>query len=223
MAFKSMTAYNDERYSGLFLLRNDGDSEEVIPLYQSVNDVMVVDAHYMKSDSYTGYVQCLGNKICPACEQNIRIQTKLFIPLYVISTGEILFWDRNTRMYQQLENDIFSKFANPSEFVFRITRHGASGDINTRYEIVAVAKNNILSFDDILKSKSIVFPDYYNTVCVDWSVEDYRSHMIPVSTQVDIDEMPEYKISPRVESVESSLPDVSDSFDEGDIASEVVF
>ena len=224
MAFKSITTYNDERYGGMFLLRNDGDSAEVIFMYESVDDAMVVDSHYIKSDSYSGYVQCLGNTVCPACERNIRVQTKLFIPVYVIDSDEILFWDRNTRFFQQLDADVFSKFANPSEFVFRITRHGASGDINTRYEIAAVAKNNIAPYAKILKDHEITFPDYYNTVCADWSSDAYRDNLTPSPSQVDIDEMPEYKISPRVDVAKQDIPDfVSDSDDNNEIADNVTF
>lgn len=211
MAFKSMTEYNEERYGNMFMLRNDGDSAEVIFMYPSKDDVMMVEAHYIKSDSYSGYTQCLGKRICPACEQGIRIQNKLFIPIYIIDSDEILFWDRNTRFFQQLDSDVFSKFADPSEFVFRITRHGVAGDFNTRYEISAVAKNNVISYDDILKKLDVKFPDYYNTVCADWSAEDYKDHLVPAKEQVDVDSMPEYKISPRGVSQAVDLPDFEDA------------
>ena len=213
MAFKSMTEYNEERYGNMFMLRNDGDSAEVIFMYPNKDSVMMVESHYIKSDSYSGYTQCLGKRSCPACEQGIRIQNKLFIPVYVIDQDEILFWDRNTRFFQQLDTDVFSKFADPTEFVFRITRHGVAGDFNTRYEISAVAKNNVISYEDILKKLDVQFPDYYNTVCADWSVEDYKDHLIPAKEQVDVDSMPEYKISPRGVSQSVELPDFEETED----------
>lgn len=222
MAFKSMTEYNEERYGNMFMLRNDGDSADVIIMYPNKDSVMMVESHYIKSDAYSGYTQCLGQRICPACEQGIRIQNKLFIPLYVIDSDEILFWDRNTRFFQQLDTDVFSKFANPTEFVFRITRHGVSGDINTRYEIQAVARNNVegMSYNDILNKLNISFPDYYNTVCADWSTEDYKNHLAAPREQVDVDSMPEYKISPRGVSKVVDLPDLADQKEE-DILDEV--
>lgn len=223
MGFKSMTEYNDERYGGMFMLREDGESAEVIFMYQNRSDAMMVEAHYIKSDEYSGYVQCLGQRLCPACEQNIRIQNKLFIPMYVIDSEEVLFWDRNTRFFQQLDNDVFSKFSNPSDFVFRITRHGSAGDINTRYEITAVAKNNILSYDEILKKLNISFPDHYNSICPDWSSEDYKQHLSPTSQPVDIDTMPEYKISPRVESTHSELPEFSEELNNDENVDNVTF
>ena len=224
MAFKSMTEYNEERYGSMFMLRNDGDSAEVIFMYPNKDSVMMVEAHYIKSDDYSGYTQCLGQRICPACEQGIRIQNKLFIPVYVIDQDEILFWDRNTRFFQQLDSDVFSKFADPTEFVFRITRHGVAGDFNTRYEISAVAKNNVISYEDILKKLEVSFPDYYNTICADWSEEDYRAHLAPAREQVDVDSMPEYKISPRGVAQNVDLPDFSDSDEEKMLAeSDVIF
>lgn len=216
MAFKSMAEYNEERYGNLFMLQNDGDSADVVFMYPSRDAVMMVEAHYIKSDSYSGYTQCLGQRVCPACQRGIRVQSKLFIPVYVIDSGQILFWDRNTRFFQQLDNDVFSKFANPSEFVFRITRRGVSGDINTRYEIQAVARNNVedMSYDGILAKLQVEFPDYYNTVCADWSVEDYNAYLTVSPSQVDVDNMPEYKISPRGVSASVDVPVLSSQFED---------
>ena len=224
MAFKSMTEYNEERYGNMFMLRNDGDSADVIFMYPSRNSAMMVEAHYIKSDTYSGYTQCLGQRICPACEQGIRVQSKLFVPVYVIDSNEILFWDRNTRFFQQLDTDVFSKFSNPTEFVFRITRHGVSGDINTRYEIQAVAKNNVdgMSYSEILDKLKIEFPDYYNTVCADWSVEDYKSHLAAAREQVDVESMPEYKISPRGLSKTVEVPDLVDTLPDSPLGEESV-
>lgn len=219
MAFKSMVEYNDQLYGNMFRLQNDGNHADVIFLYQERNDAMMVDAHYIKSSDYSGYVQCLGSKICPACKRGIRVQNKLFIPMYVIhddGTGEVVFWDRSTRFFQQLDNYVFSKFPNPSEFVFRITRRGAAGDINTKYEIVAIGKNNVASYNDIVSKLTPSFPEYYNTVCADWSVSDYESNLAPEgssssysSDSDSFDAMPEYRISPRKVVEPSAVPDFS--------------
>jgi hypothetical protein len=214
MAFKSMVEYNNERYSNFFILRNDGDSAEVIPLFQSSNDAMTVACHYIKSDNYSGYVQCLGPQTCPACKRNIRVENKFFIPLYDIDSQKIVFWDRSTRFFQQFDMAVFSKVGNPSEFVFRITRRGAAGDRNTRYDIVPVYRNNLISYDEILKKFDVSFPDYYNTVCPEWSLSEFDKNLSPASsnTNVDLANMPEYKISPRgiIGSDESSQPDLPD-------------
>ncbi len=202
MAFKTVTDYNDERYSHMFRLTNDGDSAEVIFLYQSINDVLVADTHYIKSDDYSGYVHCCG-KGCPACAKGIRVQTKLFVPLYNIHDNEIQFFDRSVRFENQLQNDVFKKWSNPSELVFRITRHGASGDINTTYEITAIGNNKIGSYYDILAKFNAVMPDYYGIICKEVTIPQLDA-MINQGTQgtgqtAQAAPIPDYQPVPRVE------------------------
>ena len=216
MAFKTITEYNEDRYSNMFMLKNDGDSADVIFLYRNIDDVLVAEAHYIKSDSYSGYVQCLGHG-CPACERGIRVQNKLFIPMYVLSENKILFWDRSIRFQQQMENDVFSKFACPYDYVFRITRNGGAGDINTRYSIQAVAKNSNLSYDELLKSCNVTMPEYYNTICKDWDIKDFKMHLSSASQISDVESMPEYKITPRVVKADTELPDMDDLNDSDDL------
>lgn len=163
MAFKSMVQYNEEKYGSFFTLVNDGNYADVIFLYQSKNDVLVADAHYIKSADYSGYVHCCGSG-CPACAKGIRTQGKLFIPMYNLTEKKIQFWDRTTKFEAKLMNDVFDKFPNPSEYVFRITRHGVAGDVNTTYEIKAVYNNPDLPYAKILADASITLPDGYSAV-----------------------------------------------------------
>ena len=168
MGFKSALDYNEERYGNLFTLRNDKDFADVIFLYQSVRDVLVADVHYIKSADYSGYAHCCG-KGCPACAKGIRVQNKLFIPLYNITNRKIEFFDRSTRFENQLMTDVFDKYPNPSEYVFRITRNGEAGSQDTRYVIQAVAKNSSMPYAKILADNNAKMPDYYENVCKDLS------------------------------------------------------
>lgn len=206
MAFKSVKTYNEEKFGGLFLLRHCGDSADVIFLYQSIDDVLVADTHYIKSADYSGYIHCCGRG-CPACAKGIRVQTKLFIPMYNLTTNQVEFWDRSIRFEPQLSQDVFTKFPNPSEFVFRITRKGAAGDVNTVYHITAVGRNTVLTYDDILKANNIIFPDYYEHICKDLSVKQVADlFTASASTVAPADSaqyaqnaaLPTYQISPRV-------------------------
>lgn len=175
MAFKTAKSYNEEKFGGYFLLRNDGDYADVVFLYQSVEDVLVADVHYIKSNEYSGYAHCCGSSAgCPACAKGIRTQTKLFIPLYNIKDNEIQFFDRTMRFEPQLQQDVFSKYANPSEFVFRITRHGEAGSVDTTYEIVAVGKNTMMPYAQILANHNATMPEYYNTICKDLSAAELQ-------------------------------------------------
>ena len=215
MAFKKITDYNEERFGNFFLLRNDGDFADVVFLYKSFDYVLVADAHYVKSNDYTGYIHCCGAG-CPACAKGLRVQNKLFIPLYNISAGEIQFFDRSIRFQNQLESEVFSKFANPSDYVFRIIRHGAAGSFETTYEIVVVGHINGTSYDKICADNNVTFPDYYSTVCKDLTVSEvsalFTASAMSTSASVSGD-MPSYTVTPRP----AYEPEVATELDISDI------
>lgn len=174
MAFKSLDKYVEDKNKDFFLLPNNKDFADVIFLYRGRQDVLVADTHYIKSPDYSGYVHCCG-KNCPACEKGIRVQSKLFIPLFNYKTGKIEFWDRSTYFERQLENDVLSKYPNPSEWVFRITRDGKPNDQNTRYTIVAQGKNSKYPYEKILADHNITLPDGYESACSDRSADELKS------------------------------------------------
>lgn len=197
MAFKSIEQYNEERFGGFFLLRNDGDYKDVVFLYQSVNDVLIADVHYIKSAEYSGYCHCTGRG-CPACSHGIRVQTKLFIPIYDIREDEVVFWDRSSRFEQQFMADVINKYANPSEIVFRITRKGEAGSVDTKYTITAIGKNTGSSYSSILASKGILLPDYYSAVCKDYPASKLRDLLSSDSASGAAESLGEYNATPRV-------------------------
>ena len=198
MAFKSLKEVNETKYKNMFILRNDGDFADVIFLYKSYNDVLVADVHYIKSAEYSGYVQCIG-KGCPACGKNIRIQPKLFIPVYNISKGEVEFWDRSQRFEAQLSADIFNKYPNPSEYVFRITRCGVAGDQNTTYKIEAISKNTYMSMDEVFAKFNLTSPEYYEMICKDYDATKLMS-LLNTPDDVPSGNLPNYAVTPRAAS-----------------------
>lgn len=200
MGFKTVRDYNEERYGGMFSLRGDGDHADVIFMYQKYDDVLVADTHYIKSADYSGYVHCCGRG-CPACTKGIRVQTKLFIPLYNITSGKIEFFDRSTRFEPQLHQDVFEHYPNPSEFVFRITRSGAPGDVNTTYSIVAVGRNTFKKFEDICVEHNATFPEYYNSICRDLTpaqLSNLLSTEAAPAAAATSSTLADYSVKPRV-------------------------
>lgn len=196
MAFKSMTQYNDERYKNFFLLKDDGDYADVIFLYTRPEDVLMADVHYIKSDDYSGYVHCCG-KGCPACEKGIYIQNKLFIPVYNLNTKQVEFFDRSVRFWNVLERSVFANFSNPSEYVFRITRHGKSGEQSTYYDISLLGAVNGTSYEEILKSNNVTFPDYYNNICKEVTTSELSDMLNNRTSRPDSGNMPSYTVTPR--------------------------
>lgn len=189
MAFKTVEEFNNDRHLNKFVIQNDKESADVVFLYQSYSDMLVADAHYLKSASYSGYVHCCGNG-CPICAikkadgtQAIRTQSKIFIPVYNINkknpdnpdeTGVIEFWDRTPKFEQQFKQDVFDLYPNPSEYVFKVIRHGVANDINTRYEIRAIGRNTVagMSYQEILDRFHAKMPDYYENIIKAFSIAE---------------------------------------------------
>lgn len=212
MAFKTVKNYNEEKFGGLFLLRNDGDSADVIFLYRNEDDVLVADTHYIKSADYSGYVHCCGIG-CPACQKGIRVQSKLFIPVFNITENKVQFWDRSMRFEPQLQKDVFENYPEPSNFVFRITRHGAAGSIDTTYQIQAVAKNTYKSYEAILAANGLKNPDYYEQICRDIPASKLSEMLNSSPSDVANPNLSEYTPMPRVTTSpisETSLPEEED-------------
>ena len=205
MAFKSVQEFTEDRYHNLFRIINDGGTADVVFLYQSKADMLVADVHYVKSANYSGYVHCTGAG-CPACKKNIRVQTKLFIPVYNIATGAIEFWDRNMNQgfLAQLDRDVFDKFPNPSEYVFRITRHGGYRDQQTRYDIEAVGRNSSTPYSQILAKFNATMPEYYENIVKSVSVSEL-TEMLQTSGTDSNSAIPDYVPVPRA-GYQSSIP-----------------
>lgn len=225
MAFKTMSEYNSERgYDNYFMLRNDGDSADVIFLYRNTADVLIADAHYIKTNDYIGYVHCCGRG-CPACGKGISVRSKLFVPLYNLTTERIEFWDRSTFFENQLNQDIFNRYPNPSEFVFKVTRHGKARDVNTTYEIRAIGKNTDLPYDLILNKCNTKMPDAYELVIRDIGAGELNMMLDTPAASVSgtsntnsySGDLPSYQVTPRapmnanvsvsVDDLGSDLPD----------------
>lgn len=211
MAFKTVEQYNDDRYRNLFRLVNDKDSADVIFLYRSRNDMLECDVHYIKSATYSGYVHCCGEG-CPACALKkadgsnvIRVQSKVFIPVYNIKKGKIEFWDRTMRFEPQFKKDVFDRCADPSEYVFKVTRHGVYNDTDTTYSIEPVGRNTYMSYDAILAKFNAKMPDYYENVVKSVSVSELMD-MLQTRDSGSSTVTQDYIPTPRA-GYQSSVPD----------------
>lgn len=215
MAFKSVEEFKEERNQGKFVLEEDKDSAEVLFLYRTKRDELQADVHYIRTRPYTGYVHCCGTG-CPACARKFRRDSKIFIPLYVMTQtdrahggerrviDQILFWDKKTTFDKQLDQDVFYNYPNPMECVFKITRNGAYRDMNTRYEIKALGRNTGLTYDSILAKFQAKMPDYYSNVVREYTAAELEN-MLQDSAATPASDLPEYTPVPRA-GYQSSLP-----------------
>lgn len=209
MAFKSVEEFNEELYHGKFRLVNNGDTADVVFLYRSKRDELRVDAHYVNSADYSGYVHCLG-KGCPACAKGLRVQHKLFIPLYVIKQNDalvnkILFWDRNVPFYKRLDQAVFNNYENPSDYIFKIIRKGEAGDKETIFDITATNRNSIGSYDSILAKFNATMPDYYSEVIREYTSSELAS-LLKNEGSSPASDLPDYMPIPRA-GYQPSIPD----------------
>lgn len=174
MGFKSLSQYQTDKQGEFFVLPNDGDSADVVFLYRSVDDVLVADVHWISSPDYKGYAFCLGRG-CPGCaygEHGLRIDHKIFIPLFNIGKNKIEFWDRSTFFEQVLQKDVFRPFPDPSQTVFRVTRRGEAGSRDTKYDIKPIGLNGKMPYEKILADFNIQLPAYYSTIVKDMSAHE---------------------------------------------------
>ena len=206
MAFKSFSKYQEDKNGDFFVLPNDNDSADVVFLYQSTDDVLVADVHYLSTSSYKGYVHCCEAG-CPACnygDRGIRVDHKIFIPLYNLHKEKVEFWDRSTFFEQVLQKSVFAPFPNPSEAIFRITRHGEAGSRDTTYEIVPIYKNASLPYEQILKDFNLSFPESYSTIVKEMSAEEMRKALY--SSGVSTSELQDYGYTPVPRGAASDVP-----------------
>lgn len=213
MAFKSFSQYQEDKNGDFFVLPNNGDSAEVVFLYKSPDDVLVGDVHYLNTASYKGYVHCCG-KGCPACnygERGIRVDHKIFIPLYNIQKNKIEFWDRTTFFEQVLQEKVFRPFPNPSEAVFRITRNGAAGDRNTKYEIDPIGRNVSVPYESILAGFNVTFPDGYSKICKEMTADEMYKALNTSTSTTDLQDygyVPVPRVAPAADVPVPDMPTI---------------
>lgn len=212
MAFKSFSQYQEDKNGDFFVLPNDGDFADVVFLYQSAEDVLIADAHYINSPGYKGYVHCCGVG-CPACAYRspkggrISLDNKLFIPLFNITKNKIEFWDRSPFFESVLQKSVFGSFPNPSETVFRVKRHGDPGSRETRYDIQAIGRNSARPYEKILADFNMTLPEGYSMICKEMSVSEMASAINSTNSASNLQDY-SYTPVPRGQEL-ATAPDVT--------------
>lgn len=212
MAFKSLAQYQEDKNGEFFVLPNDGDYADVIFLYRSVDDVLVADVHYIMSSVYKGYAHCCGTG-CPACNyvspgskyRGIKLDHKIFIPLYNITKNKIEFWDRSTFFEQVLQKHVFGPYPNPSQIVFRITRRGEAGSRDTKYDIDPKMRNNSRSYEQILSDFGITLPEAYDHVVKEMSISEMSAALSSAGSPAS--DLEDYNYVPVPRGAASNMPE----------------
>ena len=107
----------------------------------------------------------------------------------------------------QFQKDVFDRFPNPSEFVFRITRHGIPNDINTTYSIEAAYKNTLGSYETLLNKYNAKMPDYYSEIIKEVSISELSDMLQNSGNDSNSGSgLPEYTPIPRA-GYQSAMPE----------------
>lgn len=123
-----------------------------------------------------------------------------------------------------LSQAIFKNYANPSEFIFRVTRNGAHGSKETTYGIQVAFKNTSLPFDKIMADNGATFPEYYEHIIKEVpnaTLSKWLASANSANAMANAD-IPEYVPTPRVSVASANngldtlnaLVDVEDEFTE---------
>ncbi len=146
---KYETTNNTER-TQYFTLKDDGDKKDVRFMYKDSNDVKGYTVHEVilqgRTGPYKKYVDCLRGydsplDDCPLCKANYKRISKMYIPLYDLSTNQVCVWERSTDYFSRMSN-ICAKYPNVVGTTFEITRYGQAGSRKVAYEIIPVAEDN---------------------------------------------------------------------------------
>ena len=107
--------------------------------------------------------------------------------------------------------DVFSKYPDASNYVFRIKRSGAYRDLNTSYSIQAIGKNTE-SYDQILAKFNVTLPEHYEVICKDYSsakLSELLSNFNSSDSSAGAD-LPSYQVTPRTVA-NAVVPEVHDT------------
>lgn len=174
---------------GLFALKNDGDEAIVRIMHDSDATFDIVLCHNVKIGERYRKVNCVRDPRepvdkCPLCASGASIQQRMFVHMIkydkandgtVIATP--IVWDRSAKEYGKKLYSMIQEYGPLSDYIFKIRRNGAAGDMGTTYELM-LANPNIYRNDLYPKLENAF--DTYNavgTIVIDRPAEDIAEFM----------------------------------------------
>lgn len=133
---------NESKYqqaTKYFSLKNDKESARVRFMYSGSGEVERWAVHKVKvgNSGWDKYVDCLRGvddplDACPFCKAKMGNLIRIFVPLYMVETGEVKLWDKARSYGDELEA-LMARYYPLVSFEFEIQRHGGKNDPQTRY------------------------------------------------------------------------------------------
>lgn len=169
---------------GYFNLKDDGDSAVVRFCYDSPDQFDILTTHQTTVDGKFRRVNCLRESFkesadtCPMCAAGVPVQQRFYIKLLEytqdengVITATPKIWERSTSYVNRL-NNLCNEYGNISDWVFKITRMGEKGSMNTDYSIIP-ANPNVYNSENYPKNNE-AFEGYnvLGTAVLDKSFEE---------------------------------------------------
>jgi len=143
--------YGNSSNGQYFQLKDDGDRARVRFLYRDINDLTPYVVHEVQVGDKRKYVNCLRSynepvDKCPLCAAQYKAIPKLFLKLYNEDAGECQVWERGKTYASRIAN-LASHFNPLCDEIVEISRSGAKGDMQTRYDFMPL-ENVPVELDD---------------------------------------------------------------------------
>ena len=202
---------NNPNQIGFFNLSNDGDEAVVRFMQDTVESFDIVSVHDIKLGNKYRKINCLRNPSdpitsCPLCARGDKLSNRIFIKLieYVKNedgtvTALPRVWERSVNYAKTLRSYI-DNYGPLSDIICKIIRHGASGSMQTTYEIVPNL-NKAIYPDNVYVKITEPFEGYkaLGRVVLDRDFNDMKSF-------VDTGVLPEKKVSNNVQPQPQNVP-----------------
>ena len=149
--------YGNSSVGSYFQLKDNGDNARVRFLYNTVEDLTPYVVHQVqvgtddKGKPKMRYVNCIRSydepvDKCPLCAAGYAVTPKLFLKLYNEDDKQCQIWERGKTYAQRMAN-LAAHFSPLVNEVVEITRCGAKGDQQTRYEFLPL-ENSPVNIED---------------------------------------------------------------------------
>ena len=184
----------NSNYIGYFNLKTDGEEAIVRFMYDSSAEFNIFTYHHLQVNDKRRKIDCLRNPhdpvdLCPLCASGNKAQRRFFIKLlqYIRQEdGSIKavpkIWERSD-VYATTLNNLFTEYGNISDCVFKVKRNGASGDVNTSYDIMFA--NPVVYKSEMYVKDTEAFKDFdfFKYIINQKSAEDMMSLVKPKATE----------------------------------------
>lgn len=142
----SQNNQGNNQYS-YFSLKNDKDFAIVRFMESNVSDFKLLTCHDVQINNRYRKLNCIRNAndpidMCPACKANMRATTRYFAKMLMYTPNEQggidvkpVIWERSLKYASQVR-DLIMNYGDLTKCLFKITRNGAAGDMNTNYSII---------------------------------------------------------------------------------------